>query len=513
MRRRIVVATAVVLVTPLLAVSPAHADRGGDPARKLVQDVKGHKVKRHLRVLDAIARASGGTRVSSTPGYDRSRDYVAALLRGAGYRVTVQPFEFTFDGYKTPPVMQRVSPSPKTWKNGFFNDYVAMSGSPSGGAEGRIQAVDLVLPPSPTPSSTSGCEAGDFAGFTAGRVALLQRGTCNFAVKVKNAQEAGASAAVVFNEGQDGRTEVDLNPSLSDPSITIPAFFASFAAGSDLAATSDATVKLNWDPIVEQRTTYNVIAESRRGRADNVVMMGAHLDSVQEGPGINDNGSGTAALLEVALRMAKHKPANKVRFGFWGAEEFGLLGSKHYVETLPQAEKDKIGLYLNYDMVASPNFVYQVYDGDGGAFGVPGPQGSAQLEKDFQDFYAARGLPHKPSEFDGRSDYKAFIDAGIAGGGLFTGAEKRKTAEEAALFGGTAGIPYDPCYHGDCDDIRNISDTALDVNSDAIATLAGKYVYSEAALDAIHRPGAPHAVPAAKRAAEEHGHDPAPAAG
>ncbi|MFI6505596.1 M28 family peptidase [Nonomuraea typhae] len=517
MRRRlsagVLGAAALALVTPLALSAPAYADHGRDPARKLVQDVKGRHVERHLKVLDLIAKVNGGTRVSSTQGYNLSRDYVATLLRAAGYKVTVQPFEFTFDGYRTKPVLERVSPSPKPYKNGFFNDYVAMGDSPAGSASGTLQAVDLVLPPTPAPSSTSGCEPADFAGFTRGNVALMQRGTCNFAIKAKNAQDAGASAVIVFNEGQPGRTDVDLNPTLSDPSITIPSFFTSFATGSELAATPGTTVKLNWDPIVEQRTTYNVIAESRGGRADNVVMMGAHLDSVQEGPGINDNGSGTAGVLEVALQMAKYRPVNKVRFGFWGAEEFGLLGSKHYVASLSQEERNDIGLYLNYDMIGSPNFVYQVYDGDGDAFGVPGPEGSAQLEKDYQSFYGSRGLPYKPSEFDGRSDYKAFIDAGIAGGGLFTGAEKRKTEEEAKLFGGTAGIPYDPCYHGECDTIKNISKTALDVNADAIATLAAKYTYDKAALDAIHKPGAPHTPPAAARMAAEVAHDDVPSAG
>ncbi|MEV4890906.1 M28 family peptidase [Nonomuraea sp. NPDC055795] len=505
MRRRlsagVLGAAALALVTPLALSAPAYADHGRDPARQLVQAVKGKHVERHLRVLDLIAKAGGGTRVSSSRGHELSRDYVATLLRAVGYKVTVQPFEFTFDGYRTKPVLERLSPSPKAYKNGFFNDYVAMGDSPAGGVTGQIQAVDLVLPPTPQPSSTSGCEPADFAGFVKGRVALLQRGTCNFGVKAKNAQDAGASAVIVLNEGQPGRTDVDLNPALSDPSITIPSFFTSFAVGSDLAATPEATVKLNWDPLVEQRTTYNVIAESRGGRADNVVMMGAHLDSVQEGPGINDNGSGSAGVLEVALQMARFQPVNKVRFGFWGAEEFGLLGSKHYVESLSQEQKNAIGLYLNYDMIGSPNFAYHIYDGDGDAFGVPGPAGSAQLEKDFQGFYGARGLPFKPSEFDGRSDYKAFIDAGIAGGGLFTGAEKKKTEEEAKLFGGTAGEPYDPCYHGECDTIKNVDATALDVNSDAIAALAAKYTYSKAALDAIHMPGAPHTPPAARMAA------------
>ena len=76
-------------------------------------------------------------------------------------------------------------------------------------------------------------------------------------------------------------------------------------------------------------TSYNLIAESKAGRPDNVVVVGAHLDSVDTGPGIQDNGSGTAALLEVAQQMANVQPSNKVRFALWGADEAGLVGSTY----------------------------------------------------------------------------------------------------------------------------------------------------------------------------------------
>jgi aminopeptidase Y len=223
----------------------------------------------------------------------------------------------------------------------------------------------------------------------------------------------------------------------------------------------------------QQVTQYNVIAESRDGDPNNVVMAGAHLDSVLRGPGINDNGSGSAAILETAIQMAKVKPRNKLRFAWWGAEEAGLVGSNAYVAGLSAEEKAKIALYLNFDMVGSPNHVFFIYDGDNSdGVGAPaGPAGSAQIEQVFEQFFTQRGVPFKGTDFSGRSDYGPFIAMGVdsPSGGLFTGAEGIKTADEVALWGGTAGQQYDPCYHLRCDTYANNNDYALDVNSDAIA--------------------------------------------
>ena len=211
-----------------------------------------------------------------------------------------------------------------------------------------------------------------------------------------------------------------------------------------------------------------MLAELPGKNPDNVVMVGGHLDSVIEGPGINDNGSGSAAILEIAEQMEKVKPWNTVRFAWWGAEESGLVGSTFYVNSLAAAELDRIALYLNFDMVGSPNFVRFVYDGSGD-IGPTGPAGSAEIEDVFNGYFAANGLATEPTAFDGRSDYQAFINNGIPAGGLFTGAEGIKTAAQAAIYGGTAGAPYDPCYHQACDTFANNSNVVLDQMSDAIA--------------------------------------------
>jgi aminopeptidase Y len=224
-------------------------------------------------------------------------------------------------------------------------------------------------------------------------------------------------------------------------------------------------------------TTSNVIAQSTWGDPSNVVMAGAHLDSVNAGPGIQDNGSGSAAILEVAEQMAKVKPRNQVRFAWWGAEESGLVGSTFYVNDLSQEEQDDIALYLNFDMIGSPNYVFFIYDGDDsdGVGAGPGPEGSAQIEQFFENYYDSVGEPFLGTDFSGRSDYGPFIAVGIPAGGLFTGAEGIKTPEEAAIWGGTAGDQYDPCYHLACDTFDNISLDALDVNSDAVAASVLQY--------------------------------------
>ncbi len=213
-------------------------------------------------------------------------------------------------------------------------------------------------------------------------------------------------------------------------------------------------------------TTRNVIAELPGRDNDNVILVGAHLDSVNAGPGINDNGSGSAAILETAIQMAKVKPRNTVRFAWWSAEESNLIGSTRYVDSLSQAELDRIALNLNFDMVGSPNFVRFVYDGDNSAFPVGpgaalGPPGSGAIEALFHEYFASQGLASAETPFSGRSDYGPFIAKGIPAGGLFTGAEGIKTAAQAATYGGTADIAYDPCYHAACDTYANPNPTVL----------------------------------------------------
>jgi Zn-dependent M28 family amino/carboxypeptidase len=277
---------------------------------------------------------------------------------------------------------------------------------------------------------------------------------------------------IIFNEGQDGRTDA-INGTLGGPGVTIPVLGTTFAVGNDLAGTGD-TVHIVTDTFFELRSTENVIADSTSGRTDRTVVVGAHLDSVEEGPGINDNGSGSAAILETALQMADKgiEPRNRVRFAFWGAEEAGLLGSEHYVASLTKAELKDIMLNLNFDMVSSPNYVRFVYDGDGSATDPAGPNGSGRIESVFTEYFDSQDLPSEPTAFSGRSDYGPFIAVGIPAGGLFTGAEVVKTEDQEAIYGGVAGASYDPCYHAECDsldptyDSQELMDVYAELNAE-----------------------------------------------
>ncbi len=240
--------------------------------------------------------------------------------------------------------------------------------------------------------------------------------------------------------------------------MTIPAFGTSFALGEGLALAADPTVSLVYETSSRTVETFNLIATSKKGDPTKQAVIGAHLDGVSEGPGINDNGSGSAGILDIAVKLAETKstPKNQLRFAWWSGEEDGLQGSSYYVSQLTDEQIANTALNLNFDMIGSPNAVRFVYDGDGDAFGDEGPEGSAEIEALFTDYFASQGLATEPTEFDGRSDYYGFILAGIPAGGLFTGAEGLKTEEQAAVFGGTAGEAYDPCYHEACDDLSNV---------------------------------------------------------
>ncbi len=444
----------------LSAAAPAQATtqeecalRLNDTHAELAECVTLERVRAHQGALQEIAVAHGGTRVAGTPGHDASVAYVADTLRAAGYAPTVQ--EFTLDTFVTtaPTLLERVGAAPSP----VPTTILAHSGS------GDVTAPVTSVPADATP----GCEATDFAGFPAGTIALVPRGSCTFAVKATHAASAGAAAVVITNDMAG-----TLNGTLgADFTLDLPVVSVTQELGARLATTADLALHVRTATLRGPRTVANVVAETRGGNPDNVVMAGAHLDSVNAGPGINDNGSGSATLLEVAVQLAQVEPSNRVRFAWWGAEESGLGGSSHYVDGLSSAERDRIALYLNVDLVGSPNHVFFVHDGDDSdATGAgPGPEGSARIEKTFEAFYSQRGIPFKGTDLTGRSDDGPFMAVGIPSGGVSTGAEGVKTVEEAARWGGTAGIPYDPCYHQGCDDYDNSGDEALDVNADAVA--------------------------------------------
>ena len=226
--------------------------------------------------------------------------------------------------------------------------------------------------------------------------------------------------------------------------------------------------------------SFNILADTG-GNAAHTVVVGAHLDSVKEGPGINDNGSGVAAVLETArwMKEAGIKPANRVRFAFWGGEEDGLYGSQHYVDELSQAEIGQTAANLNVDMAASPNGVRSVHDGDGSDFGHAGPAGSKAIEDILFRYFQENALPAETTPFDGGSDYDAFLSAGIPGGWLFTGDVEKKSQAQAQSFGGAAGKVLDPCYHEACDTIANTNPELLQEMSGALAYATVAYAMAK----------------------------------
>ena len=436
--------------------------------------------------------------MAGTEGYAESVEYVAGKLRRAGYDVTLDPFKFQF---VFPSVLQQLTPTAADYETGTY------TGSGNGDVTGTVIPVDINL--TPPRASTSGCEATDFAGLNfsgANDIALIQRGTCPFGVKAANAQAAGAEAVVIFNDGSTPTREGLIVGTLAPSVVTIPVVGASFADGVALsAAGSTAHVKVVPS---QTRTDYNVIAEKRGTNNDNVVMSGAHLDSVGSGPGINDNGSGSAALLETALQMAKVKPVNTVRYAWWGAEESGLVGSTDYVTGLSQTEKDRIALYLNYDMVGSPNYVFMMYDANESTFpapaGVPIPEGSEAIEELFEGVYTSLGQRYDDAEFSGRSDYQAFIQAGIP----CRWPVHRRRGRQDPGAGGHLG------RHGGCSSSTRAttwpatpspttSDTALNVNSDLIAYAALTYAYSTESVNGVAGKPVPRVRPAARAGGPE----------
>lgn len=489
-RRAIAALVASAVATPLLLAAapsaearPTTADRQHRQARQLadtlVRTSSTRSAYRHLQKFQQIADANGGNRAAGTSGHEASAAYVHSLLQKAGYDVSYQNFEI-WQAKTLTEKLSVVSPQPRDVKVSAFT---FSPSTPAGGIDAPVAVARAGKAP--------GCSAGDYAsGVFTGRIALVERGGCTFAAKQAAAAQAGAVGAVVYNnDGQDAVHGTFGSPAEGH----IPTAGISKADGEALAAAARGGVTVHLDIRQEhsRKQTRNVIAETRGGSADHVVALGSHLDSVPAGPGINDNGSGSAGLLEVALKLAKEtrkpgrQPANKVRFAWWSGEELGLLGSDYYVSHLDAEQRRRIALYLNFDMIASPNPVEFVYDGDDSDHkgSGPGPKGSAQIERLINGYLDRRHQPHEGTDFDGRSDYGPFIGAGIPAGGTFTGAEGIKTEEQAQRYGGTAGTAYDPHYHAAGDTLRNLDLKAFDTNIDVIAHAVGTYAHDLSSLD------------------------------
>jgi len=446
------------------AVSSAACNaRANDTPQKLIPCIKTDDLWNHMKALQQIADdnpspADGHpSRNSGEPGYKASADYVAGVMKKAGYDVTIQPYKFTYYAYQEPPTFSEVSPTAHT--------YALSSEWNPGQSTGTATDVELqpaggiVIPPTPTPSSASGCSPGDFSGIS-GKIALVQRGTCNFGVKVQNAEAAGAVGVVIFNEGNPGRTAV-FSGSLSDangnPIIpTIPVAFVSFDTGNALYSEYQSAVQNGTTPphltlsikalVNPNADDYNVIAESKTGDPNHVLVVDAHLDAIY-GAGMLDNGSGSVTILDIAQQMRKVHPRNKLRFIWFGGEELGLLGSKYYVNNLTPTELSKIGYDLDSDVTATPNYIIGILDPAapdffGRTVSTQFPQNVYEPSKVSRDqsikYFDSIGKNHELFSPVG-TDAFSFNMAGVPASGMLTGQDCCKTQDEVNLFGGELG--------------------------------------------------------------------------
>jgi Zn-dependent M28 family amino/carboxypeptidase len=441
------------------ATNPAAAEFATTLRNKVTTDA----MMAHLSKLQDIANANNGTRAVGTPGYEASLDYVVNTLRSSGFDV------------QTPEFSARVFHVDKGSVTVGGNNFEARAleyslGTPPDGVSGP-----LVSAPG---DDSPGCTASDYDRLPVlGAVVLVDRGNCPFAQKEDAAAQRGAVAVIVVDNVDEQQMGGTLG---ADTEVKIPALSVTKSVGILLRGQpGHATVKLNAS--TQSVKARNIVAQTKTGSTTDVVMLGAHLDSVPEGPGINDNGSGVAAVLETAVQLGNSPQVhNAVRFGFWGAEELGLIGSRNYVESLGLDALKSIALYLNFDMLASPNPGYFTYDGDqslpADVRGQPVvPEGSAGIERTLAAYLKSAGKTAQDTSFDGRSDYDGFTLAGIPAGGLFSGAENKKTDEQVKLWGGTANEPFDPNYHKKTDTLDHIDRTSLGINGDGVAYAAALY--------------------------------------
>lgn len=404
----------------------AATSRQGAPAAQAPAE-PGARAIEHLRAIDRLTAEAGGDRQASTPGDTALVEYAADHLRAAGYAVRFEEARFPFYDQATGPRItlagQRV---------GTGRAVETLEFSPGGTVGGRLTVVAY-------DRADSGCRPADYARVDRGAVVLVKRGVCRFTRKAKLAASAGAAALIVGDPTARNATQATLG---SPEASKIPVVATSAAIGRRLRAASGREVEVRVDAVSERRTVRSVIAEHPAAAgAAGVVMAGAHVDSVDRAPGLNDNATGVSAVLAAAEALADDRVP--LRIGLWSAEEQGLYGSRDYVKGLTRAQRRAIRAYVNLDMVGSPNGATLVY-------------GRGRLRERLRDALRATGAKTDVTDIGDGSDHAPFEDAGVPAGGIYTGSDERKTPERARRFGGRAGRPYDPCYHRPCDKLDNV---------------------------------------------------------
>jgi Zn-dependent M28 family amino/carboxypeptidase len=409
-----------------------------------------------LEQLQSITDAHGGVRPGGSDGHAAAADFVADQLRAMGYRVDMQRIDLPAFAQTGPSTLEIRGAGARSFDD--LRDFKAMLFSPSADITAALYPLGFNPGAAPGDSAGLGCRAADWQGVPAGVIVLVQPGNCRRHDVVVHAAAAGALGIITAYPAWS-RDRV-LRPTLINPAdITIPAIGTTEEVGIALndAASSGASVHIVVEATTETRSSVNVIAETPFGDPTHVVMVGGHLDSVVDGPGMNDDGSGTMTALGIARALAsvtgmaggtassRPQPTRTVRFAFWTGEEIGLFGSRAYVEALDDPRN--IEAYLNLDMLGSPNGGRMVYDG---SF-TSRPRESGAIGAAFSRALDDMGLVWQTASLGGSSDHASFDAAGIATGGLFAGANELKTQAQADIFGGSANAPGDPCMHLACD--------------------------------------------------------------
>lgn len=396
------------------------------------------------------------TRAIGTPGHNASLDLILGTLRELEdfYTFDMQPFfatEYTLHGFETRNA------------NGAIVESQPLYMSPPGNVTNAPVAF----------VEDFGCLPSDYNDVE-GCVAIVKRGKCPFGEKSEIAGLSGVLALLIYDPELPSSAEVFSGGTLLSPLLGHEVSTLGISANAALTFEAGQTLSVFVNSTINTIETINIIAESIDGDHDNVVFAGSHSDSVFEGPGMNDNGSGMLSLLEVARQLTNFKLKNAVRFAWWSAEEEGLVGSLWYAENLTKEQASKIRLFLDFDMMASTNYVYEIYDSDDSE----NPTGSSALRDHFVDWFTDHGLNYSLQPFDGRSDYVGFINVGIPSTGIDSGVEVIKTEEDVLRFGGEAGVAYDACYHQACDNLDNLNIEPWLVNTQAIAHAVGFYARS-----------------------------------
>jgi Zn-dependent M28 family amino/carboxypeptidase len=464
------------LVAGCSSPRPAPPAAAPDLARGLAQKVTADRLVTHLRALQNVANANRGNRADGTPGYEASVEYVAKTLRDRGFNVSTPQFDRL---YNVSPGKPALTVAGRTYQ---VDQASLLVRTPPGGLTG----------PPVHPERPSGCAVGDYpAAVPKGAIAVVNDSGCSVVDKQNSALAKGAAALIVLStpSGQG-----------APPGLFVPGYFKQLtvpvavvgAYGATGIERETAPVRLVLDAENVKVSSRNVLAQTETGSPHEAIVVGAHLDGPRDGPGINDNATGVAAVLETALQLGPLAPVNNaVRFVFWGADEDGLNGVTDYVFGMDGNQLNDIAMYLDFTVLGSPNAGFFTDDGDQSGPPAPGiafgdvPDGSAGIERTLGGYLNLAGKRPADMPLGTRTDYHPFMVAGVPIGGMTTGASQLKTTVQARLWGGQAGVPFDPNFQGPRDTVDAVNREALAIMGSGVAFAVGTYAESIGGVNGV----------------------------